>query len=471
MKTLSRIRNAKLNIRNCVLFIVLLFLQFTSSAQCSDVFIYRVNNTLLQSAKSIYVFSEGQQIATVNLGDRYKVTLCTSGQYEFVVKTDPNGVSIIKKTILVEEGDDYYLKLACLTVGDVATIDQIPELKGEKEVQRGKKFKGAIQSINMSNQGLSSGPSLTTTITTQTPTVNPFKSVQTSNGFKFDVINISKAGDMMRLEYKITNLTGNDRILFASGNSSAFYDDVGKFYNIREVCLLSSCRTYRILTSETRHFSRGEIYNSADNTRAVIPYGIPVTGSIVFRGISNQASRFIRGSLLFRSANISNPREFIDFKIEYSNIVFPTDIDPDNPNNRIVGGEEIELINSQVIGDELKVNFNINNKSNVDKEVIVKDANSYDDLGNHSKLSGLSFGTQETNRNRYQRKFTVPASSKSSFNISLNPSNGSAKKIARIKVQFKDYELEWSDIPIRGANSQLASSQSNAINVNDKLVS
>ena len=127
---------------NKIFFSIIVFftIQISLQAQCSDIYFYRINNPLLQSAKSVYLFQNGEEIARLNLGHRIKATVCSPGQYEFVVKADRNAVSIIKKVIQVEDGQDYYLKIACLAVGEVATIDQIPASKGNKEINKGSKF-------------------------------------------------------------------------------------------------------------------------------------------------------------------------------------------------------------------------------------------------------------------------------------------------------------------------------------------
>ena len=471
MKTLSK--------RGSTLFI-LFFASYLLSAQCSDVYIYRVNNSVLQSEKPVYIFNDGQQVAVANLGSRFKTSICTPSEYEFVVKTDPNKMSIIKKTIQVEDGKEYFLKVSCTSVGELVTIAQRPNTEGRREVNKSSKFRGPIQTFNVGQSAVVDNTPITGNY--QTPSSNQvFQKSHTIHGFKFDVVNVIKAGDMLRMEYKITNMTGNDRRLYASNRECAFYDDKGNFYTPRTICIMTNCREDRkILSSESQRYINGQIYipNSA---YSVIPYGIPVTGSVEFRGLKNQATKFVRGGINIRSEDKSNQNDFVEFKLEYNNIFFPTGIDPNNPNNRQLGLVEIEAQDGQRVPEGAKVNFKFKNKSQQEALLSIKSAIAYDEQGSPSELKGLAFGNTNIDRNRYRRSYTVPPSSDTSFDILFAPLSSSTKKFSRIKVHFEGYELQWDNISLSGQSwsssnptPTSASNTSNSIsanNTNDSFIS
>ena len=95
-----------------------------------------------------------------------------------------------------------------------------------------------------------------------------------------------------------------------------------------------------------------------------MPFGIPVNAKIVFRGIKNDASKFVRGNMIFRSASVSDPhRENFDFNLPYQNIVFPGVVDAENKNNRNVGEQSIEFKGASQQLNTTLLGFKISNKS------------------------------------------------------------------------------------------------------------
>ena len=159
-------------------------------AQCSEIYFYRVNS-LLQSDSEVYLIQDGKIISRIGLGDRYKATVCSSGIYEFVVKMNPDNVTLSSKTIEISAGQNYYLKIASPVGVEVATITNVQPSKGKQEVKKGSKFTSELKTIQIVESPRSvafrpSEPPITEPLDNET-----FQRSQIVNNFKFDIINIS----------------------------------------------------------------------------------------------------------------------------------------------------------------------------------------------------------------------------------------------------------------------------------------
>ena len=108
--------------------------------------------------------------------------------------------------------------------------------------------------------------------------------------------------------------------------------------------------------------------------------------------INKKATKFIRGSIWcqsgkdFRTGNV--------FEVPYRNIVFPSEVDKENPNKRNFATQSIELIEAKRNGNTVTVQFKHTNNDTQVYPFTIKSGTVYDDQGNQLQLDGLSFVNQ-----------------------------------------------------------------------------
>ncbi|MEM6377452.1 MAG: hypothetical protein AAF705_04510, partial [Bacteroidota bacterium] len=202
------------------------------TAQCSNIYIYRVNN-LLQPDKDVYLIQDGEVIARIGLGDRYKATVCSEGVFNFAVKMNPENVTISSKTVNVSSGNDYFLKVGASIGIEIATIAEVNPNKGLKTINKNSKFTSNLRTLqiteNPQQSVIQSGQ--------ESITVEAFQPTQIVNNFKFEIVGIIRASSMAQLDFKITNLSEEDRTIKIGTPTSTFYDDVGSIANPSDICI------------------------------------------------------------------------------------------------------------------------------------------------------------------------------------------------------------------------------------------
>ena len=104
-------------------------------------------NTFVQSDKAVYLFQDGVEVAQVKLGDRYKAEVCTETRLNFSVKLNSQNSALIKKTINVKSGNQYYFKISCPLSPEVAVISDRGKSKGKKDLAKTSKFNGVQNSL------------------------------------------------------------------------------------------------------------------------------------------------------------------------------------------------------------------------------------------------------------------------------------------------------------------------------------
>ena len=118
-----------------------------------------------------------------------------------------------------------------------------------------------------------------------------FQRTQVVNNFKFEMVNMTKAGGLLVLDYKITNLAADDRELIISQPSVYFYDDLGNLIYSEQVCIATSCnygRGYNPSSLEDK-FRVGSYNYFAKN---LMPSGIPLNAKITIDEINKRAQKF-----------------------------------------------------------------------------------------------------------------------------------------------------------------------------------
>ncbi len=422
----------------------------TLIAQCSDVYFYRMN-TLLGSESPVLLLQDGERIAYVRSGDRFKATVCAPGEYEFLVKNDIDALLHKKVTIDIERGGEYYLRISSTL--EVPGIAIRSTSEGKKDLSRSAKFSGAQKQVRVKERSVvaTTGGTTATYGTSESP---GFQKAQIVGNFKFEVVNITKAEGMLALDYKITNLSNNDRLLVTTGQDIYMYDDIGELINASEVCLMASCRNniYAIKSVDPQT-AEGKCRhcNSSSQISATIPYGIPVNARVVFRRIKNEATKFVRGSMVFRSGSITDHQDYFDFSLTYHDLEFPSVDDGSNPNRRNVGLQSYELQNVIQSNGSTRLRYSIYNQSESSYELKVRSGIAYDDLGNPYDVEAVSFGSGDGPHALHTHRppdKSISAGDKLDFDLIIKGINPNSSQIRRVSVQFDEYQLTWEHISI-----------------------
>ncbi len=428
------------------------------NAQCSEIYFYRFNG--LQCDQPIVLSQDGERIATVRLGDRYKATVCSPGQYEFVVKTNEDNMSLIKTSVDVQTGNEYYIKIGCTIGVEVATISKKSKSKGTKDWKKGSKFKGAVQNIQLKDADqqavVASGGR------TLTPrgggNGNGFKKSQIVGNFQFDVVDVIKAGDMISMSLKVTNLSSEDLVFYSAYYNIYFYDDMGNLLSANDLCIVNDCEYgNRTITEIQKH--------ALARTESLMPYGIPMNMSFNIKGIRNGSKKFTRGVLQVGSYHPDRRGERLTFEVPFHNVIFPELIDPNNPKKRNFGAQSIELLNAKRLGAEVITQFEFQNKNDQPTTLDVQKATAYDDLGNAYEIADIAFGSMSQRKGYARGNQTINSNSKTNVFLMFKNVSDKTRQFTRLRFQLSGFTLDWSLIDIMGEGQYLNSSASgNAMN-------
>ena len=428
-------------------FLFLLFLLLGPSllAQCSEIYFYRTNG--FQSKREIFLYQNGNQLATINPGERYKATACSQESIEFVVRTSENDMVPSKVSFTPETGKNYYLKVNCAVGVEIASIKLQETAKGKKDVNNGNKYTTPIKSISIEE---TASTKIDGAALVNSSNNGNFERTQVIDNFKFEVSNITKAGEMLTLDYKITNLAPDDRRLETCANMIYFYDDLGNLSFAHQVCLANSCSNP---PSWIKTLQVSEKYgcHSSINSSTVMPSGIPVNGKIVVQGINKRATKFVRGTVWFKSET--------SYKLNYANLDFPKVVDAENPNKRNFGNQSLELMEAIRDSTGTYIRFKHTNTAVEPYTSVVVSGELYDDLGNKHTLNGMSFinKNKRINYNRYAKKawsLVVQPKSASDLYAIVDNIPATAAQIRRITLNFEGFTLSWDNIHIQGKGKQ-----------------
>jgi len=424
-----------------VLFFLFVFAS-NSMSQCSEVYFYRFNN--IQCDKPIYLSQDGERIAVVKLGDRYKATICSPGNYTFVAKTNEDNISVIKTTIDVQEGQEYYVKIACAIGVELATITKKPKASGAKDLSKGSKFKGAVKDLNLKNAPVIAGNGNQGQITNSTTIRNSkgFQKSQVVGNFQFDIVGMIKAGSLLTLEYKITNLAADDRRLETCPYMISFYDDLGNLVFPEQTCIANSCFGHPSYQSPTKVSDK---YYCNGGSSDILPSGIPINGKIIISGINKRATKFVRGVVWFRAEN--------PFEVTYNNIEFPDVIDSNNPNRRVFGNNSLELFGVKRSGEDVISKFRFKNGSVEDAKISLQYISAFDDNGEKytQKKYSVFDGTRKRQENHYG--YNVESGREVHLEILFQKVPLNAQKFLRLDLSLSGYTFEWNDINIEGSRT------------------
>jgi len=425
-----------------LIFILSFFINQNSIAQCSEIYIYRTNG--FQSKRAVDLFYDGNKLATVNAGERYKATVCSLEGLELVVRTSDKDMVPSKIDFKPKSGKNYYLKVSCAVGVEIASIKLQHETKGKKDVNNGSKFIKPFKVFSIQNNAVAQNNN-TSSSNNVTNTDKVFNGTHIVDNFKFEIIDLTKAGENLTINYKITNLAPDDRRLESCPNMMYFYDDLGNLKIAERSCLSNSCFTHPSYQKSKNVLPKYSCYSNM-SSNAILPSGIPLNGQIIIHNINSRATKFIRGTVWFKSE--------VDFKIDYFNIEFPKVIDPNNPNKRNFGKQSIELTDAVKDSTATYIAFNHLNDNVEPYTSKIKSGIAYDDKGNQYAINAMSFVTKDkrVNYKRYGNwsYVTNPNSETKTFAI-IDKISSSATQIRRITLEFDGFSLSWENINIKGA--------------------
>ncbi len=429
------------------LFLLFIIIGQFTQAQCSEIYFYRTNG--FQSKRDVLLYQNGTQLAVVKAGERFKTTVCAADPLEFVVRTSENDMVPSKVNFTPEANKNYYLKVNCAVGVEIASIKIQEIAKGKKDVNNGNKFTSPIKSISVEGTATASnnGP-LTSNLATDNATKS-FEKIQIIDNFKFEVTDIIKAGEMLTMEYKITNLAADDRKLETCANLIYFYDDLGNLSFAQEVCLANSCSPMPSWIKTPQVPEKYSCHSSVKSS-TIMPSGIPLNGKIVVKGINKRATQFVRGTVWFNSE--------VSYKVNYANIEFPKVIDANNINKRNFGDQSIELMEAYKDSSGTYIRFKHSNVGVEPYTSNIKTGELYDDLGNKHALDAMSFISKDKriNYNRYRKDWNLtinPNSTADMFAI-VDKIPSTASQIRRITLTFDGFTLSWDNIDIKGSGGK-----------------
>jgi len=385
-------------------------------------------------------------LAVIKTGERYKAVVCSNENVEFVVRTSENDMVPSKVNFKPETGKNYYLKVKCAIGVEIASIKIQDPFKGKKEANNGNKFIGSFKTIAVQENTISQN---TTKIkeTSDFKSEKSFKRIQIIDNFKFEITDIIKAGEMLTLKYKITNLASDDRKLETCANMMYFYDDLGNLTFAKRVCIATSCSSPYI---KNLVVSQKYACHSLGKSSTIMPSGIPLNGQIIIQGIHNRASKFVRGTVWFKTE--------VPFKITYSNILFPKVVDTDNPNRRNFGNQSIELIGAIRDSIATYIHFKHSNTAKESYTSKIKRGLLYDDMGNQYKFDAMSFISKDKriNTHRYFKgwNLVINSGSTSDMYVIIDKISPLASQIKRVTLNFEGFNLSWENIHIKGGAIQ-----------------
>lgn len=424
-------------------FLTALTFNQLSQAQCSEIYFYRTNG--FQSKRAVTLYHNGKELATINAGERYKATVCNTNALEFVVRTSEKDMVPSKVDIKPQNNTNYYLKVSCAAGVEIASIKVQELAKGKKDVNNGNKFLSELKTISIGESAVVQGGGASQTSFQANGGGQTFEPVQVIDNFKFEIAEMVKAGEMLTISYKITNLAAEDRRLETCANMIYFYDDLGNLSFAQKVCLANSCSNppswMKTLSVSSKYACHSKV-----NSNTIMPSGIPLNGQITVQDINKRASKFVRGTVWFKSE--------VAYKIDYFNVEFPKVIDANNPNKRNFGSQSIELVEAARDSTSTYVRFKHTNLGAEPYSSKIKTGQVYDDQGNQHTLDGMSLISKDKRVN-YRPYFkgwdlVVNPNSTSEMYAILDKIPPAASEIRRITLSFEGFSLSWENIPIVG---------------------
>jgi len=138
-----------------------------------------------------------------------------------------------------------------------------------------------------------------------------FQFTKTIDNFKFEIIETKRIGEQVDFYFLITNLDKEDRALKFIPHYNVYFDDKGdKIAQNSKACISKVCNS-------NGYGMSGHPWRQPANFVAnLMPSDIPMNAMISVRGVSEDATKFIRADLFVWISDTQH-------KLQLSNVVFP----------------------------------------------------------------------------------------------------------------------------------------------------
>ena len=305
--------------------VVLTFSSVKATAQCSEVFIYRLNSAM-QVTNPVKVYYEGSLLREFSLGERASIKICEPGVYEFVAKVTDEDSDLIKSRLTVRENEKHYLKVSANSINMMPLITNMKPQKGTRDLTNDRKFISDIYNLTLG------GPEPRQQSSTNQLRNNPdfpegSPLVQTVDNFQFEITKVEQYGSKGKLHLTIQNLDSYDRTLVMHNNMIMFIDDKGKAPYSRKACILGNCSDFKkgygysfpndIQSEIDKYF---EYYVYQQHKATLIPSGIPITATISVDDLDESVNILKRVSIwlyAYEGADYSNGHTF---RVRYNGV-------------------------------------------------------------------------------------------------------------------------------------------------------
>lgn len=444
-------------------------------AQCSEIYFYRPASLGGGEDNMTLSIVGGGALAKIPYGSVIKATACTSGKYWFKASIDRLGGGA-KLALDVMNGETYYVRTTSSMGITMASIKLVTREKGLKDLGRISRYprgQGEIQlpqpsvvsggsNVNTSTKGGATAPAPTT--------LQGLPNPQNVGGFRFAPTAVTKAGNLLQIDYEITNLTNQDRWFHASGSNVNFYDEFGNLLKGQTICIMGDCRSWSGLNGVPTPNTRGEFLQAGVQVKVLVPHGIPVKGSITLGGLRANTTRLTRGQIIFRSISPNNYKDRIDPVLNYGPIIVPETRDENNPMRHNIGAHSMEVKEARHINGRVEVTGIWKNSSTQDYQLTISGSNFINNVGNQVGLTEVAFGDegqQQIYRNRSVH--TVPSGATLPFVLYTAPAAAPVTNLRRLTIGFGSYELTWDNVAVEqgsGGSSPRLGTETNPVNNN-----
>lgn len=421
-------------------------------ASCTEVLIYRFNDWAVERID--YLFYDGQLVAEVHPGVRIQTQVCGEGPHTFDVRPSPHTASRGYQTLKIRE-EQLFLRIG----GGLNGIQQINPTKGQRDWERTHKFTGPIRQIRLPDGSVVVAYPTGGGSDRQRSARVPSSSVSsgatrvgsefTVHDFHFRIIDIIKAGDILRIEYQVMNLAVEDRQMSLNPANTYFYDEHGELYFARKVCVGNKCGSVHYNTERLTVRDTWNGYNGGAIATNMLPAGIAVLASLEIPNIRSNANQLVRGNIMVAANRDTRGA----LEILHRNILVPDRYDATDPNRRDYGEQSTKLLKAERATTGLRLYLRHTNQSSVPHTLRVVSAALFDDRSQQYDAETVSYITSDQKVPLTRRggvEHTLVAGQTVDFFLTVPQFNPQANRLTHVAVSFGDFQLKWADISVEG---------------------
>lgn len=444
-----------------LLWIVPLFITcFHAEAQCADVYIY-MPKSFLETDESLDLYSGTTLISTIKEGTRLVATVC-EGEYDFEVVNPELGVRA-RETLTIDGASEYYFKVSFTPGLTIPLMKAMSASKGRRDIASNAKFNSSLQSFTLTSSGRQTNTQQNPgySSTNQSSGKTPRGQVFNIDGFSLEITDVSKAGSTIRFDMLITNNTGVVRTFSLFPKNMSFYDELGNYRSATEVCLGAECRRGKQVLEMDIYTAEQNAFFGGIRAEMALPTQIPIKTSFSIANVNERANKWSKGQMIFGHYPVGKRSERKSIYIPISNFELPTDIIPDRPLARSYKQHIIEITESRLSGNKLKVELDIENGSSESLLLTNQGAIAYTTEGVELVASGIYAGRIEPTgyyRNNDLGPFAPRQNGVITAVFDLN--GNQPTQLAGLTITLDNVGFNWRDISVSGS-TQNATPQNN----------